>query len=173
MPEDTYTIIFERTDGKDTTTNQISGRNVDNVVASWIDSLLKTRLVSKKAREDILEWLEYMGIGPISGLLNVWCLPISLKGKSYLTNIVKVNNASTASTVFQKPLFRPSRGKGTYEHYRKEYLKLKSCDARDSKINAARRRAEKWMKYWVVKNSFLEHYNLLKDNIVFTLSVSV
>lgn len=163
MSEEVYTIISERSDGKDTIIKQIAARGSSNVIHSWISFLIKERSLSKADKEKLLEERDYTKTVPMLEVLNIWYDSILLQGRVYGINIVQTDMQPTASMVFRGGLSAHSHGHNAYEQYKKEYLLLKNCDARNSKINTSRRRAEKWMRYWDVKERFVGYAHLLKD----------
>ena len=128
MSDKLYTIIFERSDGKDTVIKQLAGRDSSDILDSWVHFLSKQSSMSKEEREELLEELEYMTAVPITGLLNAWCRSMSLKEKFYLTNIVKTDTAPTVSLALRVSLPISLQLEGTYEHYRREYLNVLKCD---------------------------------------------
>jgi hypothetical protein len=87
----TYTFIMQFRDG--VYSSQVSGNDLRQSIISWVQnlSLSEIKHFSKKSQSELIDILAYEVPIPIEGLLNVWCLSLSLKTGFLMLNIIKTD----------------------------------------------------------------------------------
>ena len=174
MDQKVYTILLEREDDRKNFMHQVSGpkHDLDAIVDSWSRLIIEEGLIQGEDIKLLLEEFPYNiynydNFTPIAKLSNVWRGYLLLSRYCYLIHIIESATVPLQNLAYKGgvlPIIQPQKGCGKYEQYEKAYHSLKRYGIRDNSSNRKRKKAERWMRYWAIKNRFLDYSHLLKGH---------